>query len=138
MLYELINMSDTVTFHAENDKVAYLVSIIVGDGQYGCENTENGSKLPTIMMFRSDPEYDINQYLGCDIESFRDQNVESIKSALKSFAYCPCGEHRSLFDRAVKEMPKDELQVFLKKHENERRTSMNRIVQCAWNMAEKL
>ena len=51
MLYELINPSDPVTFEAPDLKVAALVTIILGQGQYGAQPVDDSAEGVPIMLF---------------------------------------------------------------------------------------
>lgn len=51
MMYELINPSDPIVFEADNDKVAQLSALFVGNGKHGVTEYPKGRKvLPVLIM----------------------------------------------------------------------------------------
>lgn len=138
MIYEYITPSDPVTFIAFSDKIALIVSIIIGNGKAGCMNVATGESLPSLLMFEPDPKGIVSAYLEKDPDAFIAENKECIASAFDSFAYGSVSD-RAAFDHACSCITdKGKLLEFKKSHENKNRTSMNKIVQAAWDYAEEL
>ena len=137
-IYEFITPSDAVTFKAENDKIAFAVTVIIGSGKAGCDNHNTGESLPTILIMSEDPEKDVNKFLGENIKEFMQENKSRIKACLKSFAYGSI-EDRKTYDDALDSITDEEkLKEFKAKHEDRNRTSMNQWVQAAWDYSDNL
>ncbi|MFD2961587.1 MULTISPECIES: hypothetical protein [Olivibacter] len=136
-IYRFINPSDLITFIAEENKIAYAATIIVSNGQAGCE-TESGDSLECLFMFHPDPMPDIKKYLGEELDTYIQSNKRQIADALDSFAYMDV-TNRKLYDRCLSAITDPiKLKEFKDKHEDDKRTSMNRYVARAWQMAEYL
>lgn len=137
-IYNFITPSDHVTFLAKNNNVAYVCAILVGGGKAGCENAETKENIPTFLLFDSDPSKTITEHLGCSLNSFIEGNKLAIIECLHSFAYGKL-EARKTFDDACDAISDPQrLQEFKSKHEDRNRSSLNQIVQVAWNYAKNL
>ena len=44
-LYEFINISDTITFYAPDDDIAFAVAMYVGNGHSSCKRIEDGKSI---------------------------------------------------------------------------------------------
>ncbi len=136
-LYEFVTPSDAITFKAINDKVAYMVAILMGNGKAGC-NKEGGESIPTMLMFDPTPEKTIDEYLGMQGSKFVKDNNDNIADSLLSFAYGTFAS-REVFDKAFAACASDEdRDKFLKKHETKNRTSMSQWVKAAWDAGKKI
>ena len=144
-IYEFITPSDPITFKAENDKIAYITTVVFGDGRAGCRRRADNSKdeedevsLDTFMFLKKDPEKLMNEFLGCPFKEFFESHKKEIAIALKSFAYGSF-DSREEFDDAVNAISDPEkLSEFLKKHEDRNRSSMSQWVLGAWKYGDKL
>jgi len=138
MLYEFITPSDCVTFKAGSNKIAYLCALIVGSGKAGCTNIDNDENLGTMMMFSKEPEKEIEEYLGCSMVKFTEDNIDDLFESLKSFAYTSPSE-RYMYDKLCDKITdKKELEDFKKEYEDKARTSISKIVLNAWSYADDL
>ncbi len=43
-IYKFVTPSDSITFKAENDKIAYACVLFLGNGKAGCENCTSGGE----------------------------------------------------------------------------------------------
>jgi hypothetical protein len=140
-IYELITPSDSITFKTDDDKVAYSCALILGSGKAGCsrrDENNNEVSIPSLLLFDSEPETTIKEYLGETLDEFLDSHKQKIIDCFKSFAYGSI-EDRKTYDDALEAITDDEKRKeFQSKHEDRNRTSMSRWVQGAWNIAKKL
>lgn len=138
-VYEFVTPSDPITFLAENDKIAFLVAIFLGEGKAGCGRyDEKGEhiRLNAMLMFSSDPEKIIAQELGMDPKKFFDQNKQKIKYSLESFAYGNV-EDRGKYDDQLNSITDEaERNKFRKIHVEANCTSMSEWVEYAWRLAK--
>ncbi len=54
MLFDLVNMSDQYTFHADSLECAALVTILLGSGQYSAKQLDGDAKVPFFMFGGTD------------------------------------------------------------------------------------
>lgn len=140
MIYEFITPSDPITFSAENDKVACICAVLLGNGKAGCTR-EDGESIPSMWLFHHDPIPEIEKYLETSMESFMDNNKAAIINCFKSFAYGSIEDRKSYDDAIAAITDEIKLNDFKKKHEDRNRSSMSQWVKQAWaygeSMAEK-
>lgn len=135
MIYEFITPSDTITFVADDEKIAIAATIIIGKGKAGCTD-EQGKDLPTMYIFSKDPDKEIATELGMPLGDFFDTHREKIIACLESFSYTSITD-RKIYDDAIQAITEpDKLKEFKAKHEDRNRSSMTKWVQHAWNVAE--
>ena len=141
MIYEFITPSDPITFLSDDDKVAFLCSVVLGNGKAGCKRIdENGKeiRLPSMLMFDSEPEKAIDDFLCEPLGSFFEKNKQKIKDCFDSFAYGTI-EDRQKYDDALSAIADPEKQKEFKlKHEDENRSSMSQWVKGAWQSAKNI
>ena len=147
--YELVTPSDTVTFAANDDLIAYAVTLIVGQGKAGItkltdknlDNQENFPYQPFIaFMNKHHSDMIIQDAFGCKLEEYvEDIEVrKKIAECMNSFAYGDL-ESRIVFDEAMEAIDDPaKREKFRKGHEDRNRTSMSQIVKGAWDYAEQL
>ncbi len=140
-IYEFITTSDAITFKAENDKVAFLTCLFLGEGKAGCRD-EDGESLNTMtaFIFNQDQRNKVyKEYCGTeDIQSVFDDNICEVANALKSFAYGSIPD-RKQYDEAIESITNEkQLQEYKKKHEHTNRTSLSKWVATAWKYGEAL
>lgn len=137
-IYEFITPSDPITFKADNDKIAFVCVLLLGNGKAGCTNTATQESIPSMLMFSKDPDKAIEDFIGGDFKEFLEANKSSIAECFKSFAYGSVSERRT-YDNACEAITDpDKLKEFKAKHEDAERSSMSRWVATAWNYAERL
>lgn len=138
MIYEVINPSDMVTFLSDDDKIAYACTVLVGNGRYGCKNLETHESLPCLLLFVSAEEFEqlAADYLGEAFGSFIHNNREVIKGVLSSFSYCSAKDRRTYDDAISAITDPAQLAAFKAKHDDKNRTSMNQIVNRAWDISK--
>lgn len=137
-IYEFITPSDPITFKSDDDKVAFACSLLLGNGQAGCENKSTGESLPTMLMFVADPNKEIEKFIGEDFKSFIHANKPKIKACFDSFAYGSVSERKTYDDALEAITDPEKLKEFKAKHEDKNRTSMSKWVKGAWQYAERL
>lgn len=137
MIYSLVNPSDTITFLADDDKIAFLCAFVIGSGQYGCENIDTGKDLKTLLLFDPNHEKTIDAFLGESNEDFVKKNLLQIAECFDTFAYVSPSK-RIEYDKLISQYNGIELSNFKKAYEDKNRSSMNKIVLKAWNYADSL
>ena len=95
-LYEFINMSDTITFYAPDDDIAFAVTMYVGNGHSSCERLEDGKHIAV----KDSIPYLFTKIPAIILERFKTiittRSTEVMESA-HTFACCkPC--ERQIFD----------------------------------------
>lgn len=136
MTYELITPSDPITFKAESDKVAFFCALVLGSGRAGMKR-EDGAEIESPMVFlQSDPMPGIEAFLGCEFQTFADDNVPEIAACFRSFAYGNFSD-RANYDAAIEAITDPEkLAAFKAKHEDQNRYSIYQWVAGAWRYAD--
>ena len=138
--YNFITPSDPITFIADNDKIAFATSLLVGGGKAGCHRYEDGNEinLGTILMFITNVDEVVRESLGMELNEFINIHISEIISALKSFSYGSI-EDRKSYDDAIEAITDPEkLNTFKLRHEDRKRSSMSAWVKAAWRYAEIL
>jgi hypothetical protein len=139
-IYEVVNSSDIVTFLADDDRVALMANILVGEGLYGLKKgtEDEPPEAFEILRFRRDALDVIERYLGVPLVVFMPHYETEVINALKSFAYFS-REQRRMYDDAIECITDQKLREdFRRKQEDLNRTSTNKIVQKAWMLADML
>lgn len=93
MRYEIINPSDKCYITAENEKVACLCNLYLGNGMYGLKR-EDGSIADGVRIF--DTESTLNEFFEGDFGKFADNHIDEIVACFASFEYA--GERTSIYD----------------------------------------
>lgn len=136
MIYDFITPSDAITFTAEDPKVAYCCALILGSGK-ACVTSENGDSLPTCFIFADEAtiRHEISKFLGCGLRDFTDAHTAAVADCFDSFAYGKIADRKD-YEAALRAITDPaKLAEFRAHHEDQRRTSMSRWVQAAWNYA---
>ena len=119
-LYEFINFSDTITFYAPDDDIAFAVTMYVGNGHSSCERLEGGKNIPVKdsipYLFTKIPDEVIKRYKTI----FTTRSTEALESA-HTFACCKPSE-RQIFDEYTNNGSDKEK---YEKWDDAHRTSMN-------------
>jgi len=138
MIYEFITPSDPITFKADDNKIAFTCALLLGGGKAGCDNIDTGESIPTMLMFSSNPEEKIVEYLGVSVSKFIEENKNAIKECFDSFSYGSVSERHTYDDAIAAITDPIKLQKFKSKHEDKNRTSMSAWVARAWDYAKKM
>lgn len=138
MIYEIINPSDAVTFHAPDDTVARAVVLLIGRGMYGLEGP-NGS-VSCLLAFASDVQTQqaLREWFGDEesgLSRFVDQHRDEVLAALDSVQNVSC-DKRKEYDDELLALLEEKREAYRKKTESKNRTSLTCIVKHAWEMAE--
>ena len=140
-LYELINPSDPITFHAASDTVAFVVATWVGNGQTPAKNTETEEDVGGLFLFATEEDIaaEIKQKLGTKtIGAYISDNAEEVMQALLSFAVCDA-PYRDTYDECVQRREAgQERDRFKLEYKERHRSSMNDFVAFAWRAAKQL
>jgi len=83
MIYELINPSDDWSFEAPSDKIAFLVSLIVGEGQTPA--SRDGWQGGMYILGLGDPNKDFQEQFNEQLEGAFTRHKTEIVESLKSF-----------------------------------------------------
>lgn len=140
-IYEFVTPSDPITFLTDDDKVAFVCSLVLGKGKAGCHRRDkdrNEVRINTMLMFYPNPDEIIEKELGMELNKFWDINKQKIKDCFSSFAYGNI-EDRKTFDDAIEAITNDKKRKeFKAKHEDRNRTSMSEWVQVAWRFSDSI
>lgn len=141
-VYEFITPSDSITFLADDDKIAFACAIIIGRGRAGCiRYDKNGQKevnLQSLCFFAPDPLYHVNATLGMELNDFIHKNRKEIAEALKTFAYGSI-QDRKEYDNVLNAIQDPVArEKFRNTHENTKRTSLSPWVKAAWNLGDNM
>jgi len=127
MFYEVVNPSDKITFEADNDLVAGLMSLLLGDGRFGCINQDEKLILGIWLI---DAEGNYNAWLeshGYSLDSLQaaiDANVDALIRAFASLLVCSFDKRTSLVAELA---DNDDIAEACRTHNEKHRTSMNNI-----------
>lgn len=140
-IYEFVTPSDAITFRAENDMIAFMVCLFLGEGKAGCHK-ENGESINTMtaFIFNEDARKEVyREYCGTDdLQSVFDENISKVVNSLKSFSYGSISD-RKQYDDAIEAITDPaKLKEFQNKHEDRNRTSTSKWVSYAWETAKAL
>lgn len=137
--YEFVTPSDPITFKASNDRIAFVVSLVLGNGKAGCSRILDQKQInvPSLFLFVSDPEAVIQEYLGEALDKFIEKNKQEIADSFCSFAYTSL-DGRDQFDQTLDMIPCEKKQEFLDMHEDTKRSSTSRWVKHAWKTGNGL
>ena len=126
MIYELINPSDLYTLVAPDFKIAVIVALNLGSGNYGLKD-ENGEQVMPIMLDDKSATEWTEGTFGCTLtDLFEGVDWEAVAACLRSVAIVPI-KYRDIYDRALAAMPEDERTAYAARWHDQRRTSMNDI-----------
>lgn len=139
-LYELVTPSDPITFKAIDDKVAFLCAVLLGNGKAGCHRYVDGNEIniPSMVQFSPDPQKDIKDFLGCELDEYFDNHKFQIKECFLSFAYGDISDRQNYDDAILAITDPEKLKEFQKRHEDRNRTSMSKWVKFAWDLGNKI
>lgn len=140
-LYEFITTADQITFYADNDKVALVVSLLIGNGAAFCKRCDDENiKIPSNTVFNTNSAKEIDDFLGQPLAEFiRDENNEILMSnALNSFAYVSPDKRKSFDKELSKHTTPRQINDFKTKHEDKKRISLQRYVNIAWSYGRSL
>jgi len=140
MIYEFITPSDAITFIADNDKIAFIVCLLIGEGKAGCHR-EDGESLNTMTAFtpESGRKEIYEQYCGTeDVNACFEENIQEVALSLLSFAYGNINDRKQYDDAILAITDPEKLKKFKEKHEDRQRTSLSRWVKYAWNTGNRL
>ena len=95
-LYEFINISDTITFYAPDDDIAFAVAMYVGNGHSSCKRIEDGKEIEVKdsmpYLFTKIPDNVLKRF-----EEIITSRSKEVMNAAHTFACCKPSE-RIIFD----------------------------------------
>lgn len=130
MLYELVNPSDKITFQADNEKVACYCAWTLSSGFWVQNENWITYWIPAFHGWDSLVE----EVISKDIPKFIEENKNKIKKCFKSFMYWDFQNFKDFQNCLDAITDKEKKIVFLKKHEDNHRSSLNKIVLRAWEL----
>ena len=95
-LYEFVNRSDMITFYAEDDEIAQVAAIYIGNGKAGLGILNNEREMPPTIFFTALTE-DVKKTIKRVMAARR----EVFLKACHSFACCGFAE-REIYDEYTK------------------------------------
>lgn len=137
MIYDLINPSDPITFEAPDLKIAALVTIVLGGGQYAAEPEDDGTEGVPVMMFGGGPEW-WSAHFDEPLDGAGDRDGVRLAAALRSVC-CANRVDRRLYDSALRAITDPAArEAFVAEWNDQKRSSMNDIMGRAHHVAAKL
>jgi hypothetical protein len=140
-LYELINPSDCVTFHAPSNQVAIAVSLLVGRGQYPARRCSDDTSVGGLLLFATEEQTEAmlaKWFVGVALEAWIDAHRDEVIAALEDCATMSVSD-RQTYDAACAAITEpSKLATFKAEVQDKKRTSMNDISGYAWKMAAKM
>jgi hypothetical protein len=139
-LYEIINPSDCVTFHAPSDSVAVAVVLAIGEGKYGARRCEDGQDVGGLLLFATNYEVGLRltQWLGSDFETWAEEHKAALAEALLDCATVK-PEARDEYEKACARIDSlEDLLEYRGQVEDRNRSSANDIVGRAWVLGRAL
>lgn len=137
MYYNLVNPSDPVTFEAPDLKIAALVTLILGHGQYAADPYDDSAEGVPLMPFGGAEEW-WNEHFQEPMENAWKSDRERLAAALRSVCYGSITD-RELYDSALRAITDAEKRAgFIAEWNDCNRSSMNNIMGLAHSIAERL
>jgi hypothetical protein len=139
-LYEIINPSDCVTFHAPNDATAVAVVLAIGEGSYGARRCEDGADVGGLLLFATHDvvESSLKFWIGSDFETWADAHKAELAEALLDCATVK-PEARDEYEKACARIDSlEDLLEYRGQVEDRNRSSANDIVGRAWVLGRAL
>jgi hypothetical protein len=137
-LYEIINPSDQCSVAADEDAVAAVAVLLLGDGFYGCQR-DDGTSLHTLIAFAGPGALDaVLADLGiADLADYLVATSPAIATCLESLMYCGLGDRRAL-ETVFEDFTDEARTEAVRRYNDERRTSMSNIGARAAAIAARL
>jgi len=136
MIFEVVNPSDAVTLEYDNPVVAGVVTLLLGNGQYGLE-AEDGTTVLPIMLFAG--EEGLKEWLSengvDDLGEFMKQHGLEIAECLETAMVCTVRERRAI-TKAI-EVSGGDIKGAQEVFNEESRSSMNNICGNAFAWAKR-
>lgn len=128
--YELINMSDNITFCADNDDYARAVTLILGEGKCGCRTQDGNSIHYCMTAFHGEAPQEIYNQISNMLKTKDKKLIE----ALKTVAVCDFSE-REIYEDYTENYTNQEKMI---KWDDSHRTSINNFFRYSQNVAHRL
>ena len=149
--FNVVNPSDATTFLAPDRDIALAAIMLVSNGKYAAEplardlrvklseEEERAAQVPLFLFAATYECWWREQGFAADpVEGIVTRRRAEVAAALRSFAYGDLQDRRT-YESALKAITCPVLrQQFQSEWENDRCSSMNRIVQRAWAWADQL
>jgi hypothetical protein len=129
-LYEIINPSDCVTFHAPDDATAVAVVLAVGEGSYGAKRCDDDADVGGLLLFATNAIVDakLQEWFGCDFETWATEHEKDLADALIDCATVR-PEARDLYEDACRRLDSvEDLLEYRAQVEDRNRSSASNIV----------
>ena len=139
-LYEIINPSDCVTFHAPDDPTAVAIVLAIGEGAYGARCCKSGNNVGGLLLFATNAvvEAKFLEWFGTDFETFANSHKVEMAEALLDCATVE-PEAREVYEEACRRQDSlEDLLEFKAQVEDRNCSSANDIVGRAWVLGREL
>lgn len=153
MIWELISMSDKITLMSDDFRAVAIVTLLLGQGQYGAEEcgvtppNKYAREVPMFAYFKADgidrwfkdmfPEIEAvpGEYLTGLINAVPKRDLARVLRTVQV-----CGpEERKSYQKALEAITDPvKKREYIDWWKEERRTSLNDIAARAWHLADKL
>lgn len=123
MIYELINPSDAITFEGDDDTLAAVSALVIGNGKFGLRDQTDRTVLPVFILGGA---LEWLESQGINLDSYLTENRDRIAGFLDTCLYGSVGE-RHTFNDAVSRMSADDAAAHKAHLMDRRRSSMSNI-----------
>lgn len=124
MLFDLINMSDSYTFKADDLEVAALATVLLGSGQYGAQQLDGDAKVPIFMLGGADEWF--VEHFGKSIEECVTRHKQEPSALVECLNSLLIGD-RAEYERTLPMIADDKRAEWVAGWHDKHRSSMNDI-----------
>lgn len=96
MIYEVVNMHDPVTIETDNEMVAMLAVLSLGEGAYGLQDETGRSVVPVLLFASPQQTKDWLDSTGINIGQMGNQYAAEIAECLRTALVCKPGERAKI------------------------------------------
>jgi uncharacterized Rossmann fold enzyme len=132
VLYEIINPSDPITVEADDETVACVSVLVIGEGRYGLKDQDGRTVCP-LFLFGGAMEWLAKR--GVEIQSYLRDHETEIVACLESAAIGSVADRIGIIAAIGATGDK---RAALRRWNESRRTSVNDICGCAHRFAQRL
>jgi len=140
MIWELHNPSDSYTFRAESEELAFMVTAMLGEGWYAATSA-SGDQIPLLAFGGQDvhsQKFGAADFGALCQRWFTDcERRQQLAGALDSLLIGKAGDRASV-EFAVSKLNAEDAQTFLAKRHDDLRSSMNDIGRFAQHWVSRL
>lgn len=133
MIYEVINPSDPITLESDDELVACITTLLLGEGAYPLESEDGRDVLPMFLFKNADAQLDawLKEHGITNLGDYLIKNHKKISECLYSVVVCKVRDRKALIAAFGNDREK------WKKFNEERHGSLNDISGYAFALAKR-